>query len=149
MNLEQLYCDILQLKLQRAEIIVRKKQLVKMQLYEAVANERESERFILNDLAKIKEELEHYDLSLELNGSNLRLKQEIRNLLIEITPIDHAFATESLALIEKQIFDLKQERTVCLSKQDQESAEPIIVKLNALMMLRHEIQQFIVQNEIK
>lgn len=149
MNLEQLHCDILQLKLQRAEIIVRKKQLAKMQLYEALANERESERFILKDLAKIKEELEHYDSSLELKGSNLRLKQEIRNLLIEITPIDHAFATESLALIEKQIFDLKQERNACLSTQDQESAEPIIVKINALMMIRHEIQRFIFQNEIK
>ena len=149
MNLEQLHCDILQLKLQRAEIIVRKKQLVKMQLYEAVATERDHERFILKDLAKIKEELEHFDSSLDLNGSNLRKKQEIRNLLIEITPIDYAFTTESLALIEKQIFDLKQERNVCLSKKDQDSAEPIIDKLNALMMLREEIQRFIAQNEIK
>jgi hypothetical protein len=145
MNLEQLHCDILQLKLQRAEIIVRKNQLIKMQLYEAVANERDSERLILKDLEKIREDLEHYDSSLDLNGLNLRRKQEIRNLLIEIQPVDHSFTTDSLTQIEKEIFELKQKRNTCLSNKDQESAEPLIIKLNELMKLRKEIDYFIQQ----
>lgn len=144
MNLDQIHYDILHLKLQRAEIIIRKKHLIKYQRYEAVAEERDSERLILKDLEMIENQLKDFDASIELNGENLRKKQEIRNLLIEINPIDHSFALDSLNLIEKQIFDLKQRRNALLSNQDLTSAEPLIFELNALISLRREIKHFMI-----
>ena len=145
MNLDQIHCDILQLKLQRAEIIIRKKHLIKFQQYEAVANERDSERLILKDLEMIEAQLRQLDTSMELNGDNLKKKQEIRNLLIEINPFDHAFAIDSLNQIEKQILDLKQARNVFLANQDQTSAEPLIFELNSLITLRREIKHFMIK----
>jgi hypothetical protein len=145
MNLDQIHCDILQLKLQRAEIIIRKKHLIKFQQYEAVANERDSERLILKDLEMIEAQLRQLDTSMELNGDNLKKKQEIRNLLIEINPFDHTFAIDSLNQIEKQILDLKQARNVFLANQDQTSAEPLIFELNSLISLRREIKHFMIK----
>ena len=148
MNLEKLHCDILELKLLRAEIIVRKKHLIKMQRYEEVANEREREREILKNLGVIQGQLEHFDGSLALTKENLRRKQEIRNLLIELNPVDHAFATDSLAQIEKQIVDLKKERNSFLANKDQEGAEPLITELHDLFQLRMDIDSFIRQRDI-
>jgi len=146
MNLEQTHYDILRLKLRKAEIIFEKIDAVKSQYYEKAADIRDKERKIIDDLAIIQAKLMHYDASLELNQENFRTKLDIRNLLIELNPVDHEFAQKSLEDTEKAIAELRQERQTLLSDKNHEAAEPIIIALNEKLKLRNKIQDHLLRH---
>jgi hypothetical protein len=143
MNLDQMHYNILRLKLKKAEIVLEKNEVIKCQQYEKAADIRDKERNIMNDLAIIQAKLMHYDNSLALNEVNFRIKQAIRNLMIEFQSVDQSFARESLNQTELRISELKKERQVHLSAQDKELAEPLIIELNEQFKLRSVIQNYL------
>ncbi len=143
MNLDQIHYDILRLKLKKAEIVLEKVEIIKCQHYEKAADIRDKERKIIDDLAIVKAKLMHYDSTIALNRDTFRLKQAIRNLLIEFNSVDRAFAVDSLFQTEQRISELKKERQVHLSAKDNDSAGPIIIALNEQLKLRSEIQYYL------
>jgi hypothetical protein len=138
-----MHYNILRLKLKKAEIVLEKNEVIKCQQYEKAADIRDKERNIMNDLAIIQAKLMHYDNSLALNEVNFRIKQAIRNLMIEFQSVDQSFARESLNQTELRISELKKERQVHLSAQDKELAEPLIIELNEQFKLRSVIQNYL------
>ena len=143
MNLDQIHYDILRLKLKKAEIVLEKVEVIKCQQYEKAADIRDKERKIIDDLAIVQGKLLHYDNSLALNEVNFRIKQAIRNLMIEFQSVDQSFARESLNQTELRISELKKERQEHLSAQDKELAEPLIIELNEQFKLRSVIQNYL------
>ncbi len=143
MNLDQIHYDILRLKLKKAEIVLEKVEVIKCQQYEKAADIRDKERKIIDDLAIVQAKLLHYDNSLALNEVNFRIKQAIRNLMIEFQSVDQSFARESLNQTELRISELKKERQVHLTAQDKELAEPLIIALNEQLKLRSVIQYYL------
>ncbi len=143
MNLDQIHYDILRLKLKKAEIVLEKVEVIKCQQYEKAADIRDKERKIIDDLAILQAKLLHYDNSLALNEVNFRIKQAIRNLMIEFQSVDQSFARESLNQTELRISELKKERQVHLTAQDKELAEPLIIALNEQLKLRSVIQYYL------
>ena len=143
MNLDQIHYDILRLKLKKAEIVLEKVEVIKCQQYEKAADIRYKERKIIDDLAIIQAKLTHYDNSLAFNEVNFRIKQAIRNLMIEFQSVDQSFARESLNQTELRISELKKERQEHLSAQDKELAEPLIIELNEQFKLRSVIQYYL------
>ena len=143
MNLDQIHYDILRLKLKKAEIVLEKIEVIKCQHYEKAAYIRDEERKIIDDLAIVQAKLMHYDSSIALNRDTFRLKQAIRNLLIEFNSEDQAFAVDSLSQTELRISELKKERQVHISAEDTDSAGPAIIALNEQLKLRSEIQYYL------
>jgi len=145
MNLEQIHYDILRLKLRKAEIVFEKIDAVRSQHYEKAADIRDKERKIIDELAIVQAKLMHHDASLELNQGNFRTKLDIRNLLIELNPVDHDFALKCLEDTEHVIAALRQDRQTLLSDKNHEAAEPIIIAINEKLKLRNKIQDYLLR----
>ena len=145
MDLDQLYYDILRLKLRKAEVVLEKNEAIKCERYEKAADLREIERNIIDDLARLQAKLMHYNASLLLDSKNFMKKQKIHDLLIELNPVDHDFLINCLESIELNVSELKLQRQAHLSNKDADSAESVILALNEQLKLQGAIKHFLIQ----
>lgn len=147
MDLDQLYYDILRLKLRKAEVVLEKNEAIKCERYEKAADLREIERNIIDDLARLQAKLMHYNASLLLDSKNFMKKQKIHDLLIELNPVDHDFLINCLESIELNVSELKLQRQAHLSNKDADSAESVILALNEQLKLQGAIKHFLIQKQ--